>query len=224
MAEGDLSLKTELFAQFARVGKALASAPRLELLELLIQAPRTVDALAKAAGLSMANTSQHLKVLRQAGLVTAHKQGQFVTVRVAGGSVEALFALLRSVATEQLAEAERAKQAYLRVPETMERIDAETLQARLRDATVTLIDVRPPEEFAAAHLPGALSMPLPSLPDRMASLPTGKPVVAYCRGPYCVYAVKAVAALSQEGYSASLYEDGVGGWRAAALPLARGEA
>ena len=214
--------KHELFAQFARIGKALASPARLQLLEALSQAPRTVEALAKAAALNVANASQHLKVLRQAGLVAASKDGLYVTYRLADDDVERLFVTMRTVATAQLAEVERARQAYLQAPEDLERIDASELRTRMNDEAVTLIDVRPPEEFAAGHLPGAVSVPLDALDERIDALPSDREVVAYCRGPFCVYAVQAVERLSERGLSARLYEDGLPGWRQAGLPVEEG--
>lgn len=213
MGKAPKDSKIALFASFAQIGKALASASRLELVDLLTQAPRTVEALAMTAGLSVANTSAHLKVLREAGLVSATKRGLFVTYRLAGANVEELFVMMRSLASTQIAGVERARAAYLRAPHNMERIDASTLRERVRDQSITLVDVRPPEEFAASHLPDALSIPLKTLSERLGSLPRDREVVAYCRGPYCVYAVEAVDLLTRHGFAARLYEGGVTGWR-----------
>ncbi len=214
--------KDAFYGAFAAVGKALGHPVRLELLDLLTQAPRTVDELATLSVQSVANTSQHLQVLFRAGLVSRDKRGLHVTYRLAGDDVERLFTGLREVARAHVAEVERATRRFLDEG-TEEPIDAAELRARLRDGGVLLIDVRPPEEFAAAHLPGAVSVPLDELEERLRSLPKRKEIVAYCRGPYCVLALEAVRALRASGRRARRLEDGVREWSARGFPIAQGE-
>jgi rhodanese-related sulfurtransferase len=209
--------KQRLYEQFARLGKAMGSAPRLELLDLLTQGERTVDALAKCSGLSVANTSQHLQVLHAARLVDSRRDGQRVVYRLADASVEALWLAMQRTAEARLAELDAVAQAYLTGRDAFEPIPRAELLRRLEAGTVTLIDVRPAEEYAAGHLPGAISVPLERLDAWKA--PRGKTVVAYCRGPYCVYALEAVARLGERGLRARRTEDGVSEWRAAGLPV-----
>jgi rhodanese-related sulfurtransferase len=211
--------KNAIYEQFARLTKALASPRRLELLDLLSQGPRTVDVLARAAGLSLANASQHLKALRSARLVEAEKSGLFVTYRLADDDVEALFLSLRRLAESRLAEVERITREFLAARETMEPVDRDELRRRVRDGAVTVLDVRPREEYAAGHLPGAISMPLPELERRLGELPKKRDVVAYCRGPYCVMALEAVELLRAKGFRAFRLEEGVLEWRARGLPV-----
>ncbi|MBZ0117411.1 MAG: metalloregulator ArsR/SmtB family transcription factor [Sandaracinaceae bacterium] len=210
--------KDVFFGAFARVGKALAHPARLELLDLLAQAPRTVDELASLSTLSVANASQHLQSLWRAGLVTRDKRGLYVTYRLASPQVVALYDALREVARAQLAEVERAARKFLD-DGGEDSIEAAELQDRLRKGTAIVIDVRPPEEFAAAHLDGALSVPLEELRARIASLPKRKEIVAYCRGPYCVLAVEAVRVLRASGRRARRLADGVNEWSARGLPV-----
>ncbi|HBA83140.1 MAG TPA: ArsR family transcriptional regulator [Verrucomicrobia bacterium] len=210
----DRQFKSEVFEQLARVGKALASPKRLELLDVLAQGPRTVEVVADEASMTVANASQHLRVLRSARLVEAEKQGLFVTYRIASGEVTAFLRSLRTLAENRLADIERVTKNYLKGREGMEKVDRETLLRRVREGRVTVLDVRPAEEFKAGHIPGAVSVPLAELRRRMKSLPRNREVVAYCRGPYCVLAVKAVELLRQEGFRASRLEDGVPDWRA----------
>ncbi|HEX9728222.1 MAG TPA: metalloregulator ArsR/SmtB family transcription factor [Gemmatimonadales bacterium] len=211
--------KDAIYDQFARLGKALASPRRLELLDLLCQGPRTVEILAQQAGQSVANTSQHLQILRGARLVEADKAGLYVTYRLAGKDVCELFLALRALAESRLAEIDVVTRAFFQAREQMEPVDREALIARVRSGAVTLLDVRPPEEFHTAHIPGAISIPLAELPARLAELPTDRTVVAYCRGPYCVLAADAVQALRKQGYDAVRLEDGVLEWRARGLDL-----
>jgi len=213
-------LKDSLYEQFARVGKALASPSRLELVDLLGQAPRTVEALARETSMSMANTSQHLQVLRAAGLVEAHKDGLFVTCAVAD-DVADLYLSLRRVAARRLAEVSRIARDMLAEYDALEPVDGDALVARIRKGDVTVLDVRPREEFEAGHLPGALCVPLPELKDKLAGLPKKKTVVAYCRGPYCIYALEAARVLRKRGLNAIRLDEGVAEWRRRGLPVER---
>lgn len=213
--------KQALFAQFARVGKALASANRLELLEFLAQGERSVDALAKISGLSVANTSQHLQQLRQAGLVTARKEGVTVYYSLSDKDVVALVDKLRDVAERHLAEVEQLVSRYLTVKDDLEPVPARELLKRARQGLVTVIDVRPEEEYAAGHLPGAVNIPLASLEKQLRDFDREKEVVAYCRGPHCVLAFEAVARLRAKGFEARRLQDGFPEWDLAGLPVER---
>jgi DNA-binding transcriptional ArsR family regulator len=206
--------KDALFEQFARVGKALASARRLELLELLAQAERPVEELARESGLSLANASQHLKILRDAGLVIARRDGVFVRYALAGDDVLGLWLALRAVAADRLAEVERAAREYL--GGEVEAIGRRELVERARSGDLLVIDVRPAREFEAGHIEGARSIPIDELEDRLGELPPDAEVVAYCRGPYCVYAHEAVRQLAAAGRRARRLEDGWPEWRLAA--------
>jgi rhodanese-related sulfurtransferase len=219
MAPRARPFKDALYEQFARVGKALASASRLELLDLLTQTPRTVEALARETGMSTANTSQHLNVLRAAGLVAARKDGLFVTCSLAAPEVADLYLALRRVAEARLAEVDRIAHDLLAEHDALEPVDADALVARIQRGDAVVLDVRPPEEYAAGHLPGALSVPLAELKAKLDSLPKRKAIVAYCRGPYCVYALEAVRLLRKKGLRASRLDEGVVEWRARGLPL-----
>lgn len=215
---GDPVRKAELFEGFAQVGKALGSAKRLELLDLLAQGERSVEVLARRAGLGLTAASNHLQILRQARLVSTRKDGTKVHYRLAGADVAALWAQLRDVAAARLAEVDRARSAYLG-EDDVEEITREELQSLLA-GDVTVIDVRPGEEYAAGHIPGALSFPVEELADRLAELPAGAPIVAYCRGAYCVMAHEAVRTLLAEGTHAVRLTDGMLEWRLADLPVA----
>ncbi len=215
--------RTAIYEQLARIGKALGSAPRLELVDLLCQGPRTVEALAKQAGQSVANTSHHLQVLRRARLVETEKQGVHVTYRLADTEVCTLFRSLRGVAESRLAEIEQITRAFLEERDAMEPVDLEVLVARVRSGEVTVLDVRPTEEYRAGHIPGALSVPLPDLERRLADLPPDREVVAYCRGRYCVMALTAVDKLRERGFEAVRLEDGVPEWRARGYDVEVGE-
>jgi rhodanese-related sulfurtransferase len=214
--------KTAIYEQFARVGKAIANPARLELLDLLCQGPRTVEALAKEANLGVANTSQHLKVLRSARLVEAEKQGLFVTYRLADEAVCQFFRSLRSLAESRLADIREITQKFLEGHEGMEPVDRQALLARVKNGEVTVLDVRPPEEYRAGHLPGALSVPLRELERKLSELPRDREVVAYCRGPYCVLAVEAVKLLRVHGFQAFRLRDGVEDLRAQGFAVAAG--
>jgi rhodanese-related sulfurtransferase/DNA-binding transcriptional ArsR family regulator len=220
---GDRDRKDTLFAQFARVGKALANPKRLELLDLLAQGERPVEALARAAGLSVTLTSAHLQTLRQAGLLAARRDGTRILYRLAGGDVAALYADLRTVAAAHLPDVTAAAAAYLGTDDCDE-IDRATLLARLDAGGTVVLDVRPAVEYAAGHIPGALSIPVGELGDRLAELPAGAEVVAYCRGAYCVLAHEAVRLLSAEGRRAARLDDGMLEWRLADLPVEAGAA
>ncbi|MCW5585192.1 MAG: ArsR family transcriptional regulator [Chromatiales bacterium] len=213
--------KQALFAQFARVGKALASANRLELLEFLAQGERSVDALARVSGLSVANTSQHLQQLRQAGLVTARKEGVTVYYSLSDKDVVALVDKVRDVAERHLAEVEQLVSRYLTVKDDLEPVPSRELLKRARQGLVTVIDVRPEEEYAAGHLPGAVNIPLASLEKQLRDFDREKEVVAYCRGPHCVLAFEAVARLRAKGFEARRLQDGFPEWKLAGLPVER---
>lgn len=214
--------KQRIYEQFARLGKALAAPARLELLDLLMQGERPVDALAHEAQLSVANTSQHLQVLYAARLVESRREGQRVFYRIADGSVEGLVQSLRRTGERQLTELETVARAYLVGRDDFAPIERSELLRRLKDGTVTLIDVRPREEYDAAHLPGAVSVPITAMKAWARSAPRRKEIVAYCRGPYCVFALDAVAELRRRGLTANRLEDGVAEWRQAGLPVERG--
>ncbi len=214
--------KHRLYSQLTRIAKALSSPGRLELIELLAQGERTVEVLARGAGLSIANASHHLKVLREARLVEARKQGLYVHYRLAGPDVFSLFRTLRSVAGRRLAEVDQILETYLRSRDALEPVGRRELLKRADDGTVVVLDVRPPEEYRAGHIPGAISVPLEQLVARLATLPRGKEIVAYCRGPYCVLSFEAVKALRAHGRKARRLEDGFPEWRAAGHPVATG--
>lgn len=205
--------KDALFEAIAVMGKALASARRLELLELLAQAPRTVDELAQASDQSNANASQHLQVLHSAGLVTREREGTRVRYSLAGDEALRVWLALRDASAAHLGEVERAARAYL--GDEVEAIGREDLRARLRRGDVVLVDVRSPEEFDAGHIEGARSIPLDELEDSLAALPADEEIVAYCRGPFCAYAHEAVRRLRAAGREASRLEDGWPEWRLA---------
>ena len=208
------SLKTAIYEQIARIGQATASPSRLELLDLLSQGARTVEALAHQTGQSVATTSHHLQVLRRARLVEAHKAGLYVTYRLADPQVGEFFLSLRSLAESRLAEVQHVTRQYLEQRGALEPVDNDELARRVRAGEVTLIDVRPREEYVAAHIPGAISVPLADLAKRVGELQKRRDVVAYCRGPYCVMALDAVALLRRKGFRAHRMEHGVPEWRA----------
>lgn len=215
---GDRQAKERLYEQFAAVGKALGNAKRLELLDLLAQGPRSVEALAAAAGLGLTTCSANLQTLRQAGLVTTRRDKTKVIYSLAGQDVAALYAALRSVAQTHRAETERARLAYLGGDE-LEQVRREELLRRAESGDVVVLDVRPAEEYAAGHIPGAVSVPLDQLTDRLAELPAHVDVVAYCRGAYCVLAHDAVRLLARHGRSARKLVDGMLEWQLAGLPV-----
>lgn len=218
---GDAVRKAALFEGVARAGKALASGKRLELLDLLAQGERSVDALARTAGLNLTTASAHLQILKQAGLVTTRRDGVRIYYRLAGADVAALYAQLQEVARRHLADVDAARAAYLG-PEDTEQLTRDELLARIKTGGAVLIDVRPAEEWAAGHIPGALSVPLDELERRLAELPDGTEIVAYCRGTNCVLAHDAARLLMSRGRRASRLADGMLEWRLADLPVEAG--
>ena len=206
--------KDAIYEQFARLGKAVSAPKRLELLDLLCQGPRTVDGLAEQAAISVANASQHLQVLRAARLVEAEKQGLHVEYRLADDEVCRFFLALRTLGQSRLAEVQQVTRNYFEERGTMEPVVGDELLRRVRSGEVTVLDVRPAVEFAAGHLPGALSIPVAELPARLQEIPPDRDVVAYCRGPGCVMAVEAVELLREQGFTAHRMEQGVMDWRA----------
>ena len=211
--------KQALYEQFAIVAKALGHPQRLELIEHLAQGARSVDLLATKVGLPIANVSQHLQTLRRAGLVQAEREGKFVNYRLADDTVLSLFASVRTVAERHLAEVDRIVQGYFQARDDMEPVTREELAARLRDGLVSVIDVRPPDEFALGHVPGAINVPLADLQARLPEIDPDREIVAYCRGPWCVMSFEAVAALRKRGFQARRLEDGLPEWKAAGLPV-----
>jgi rhodanese-related sulfurtransferase len=211
--------KDALYEQLARIGKAIAAPRRIELLDLLRQAPRTVEALAEQTSMSVANTSQHLQVLRAAGLVESEKAGLYVTYRAASGDVVQFCSMLQSLAESRLDELAAVKRRFFSSKDGLETVNALDLLKRFRRGEVVILDVRPVNEFEAGHVPGAIAMPLSELERRLAELPTDREIVAYCRGPYCMFAVDAVRLLRKRGFRAARMEDGVVEWRAQGLPI-----
>ena len=213
-----MSFKHDLFTQFARVGKAVSNGNRLELLEFLAQGERSVEQLSKVAGLSVANTSQHLQQLRHAGMVTCHKEGLKVFYSISGDDVIKLLNALRIVAERHVSDVERLVNTYLTVKDDLEPIPRTELMARVRDGLVTVLDVRPQEEYAAGHVSGAVNIPIKELEQRLSELGKNQDIVAYCRGPHCILAFDAVAYLREKGLTARRLEDGYPEWKIAGLP------
>jgi DNA-binding transcriptional ArsR family regulator/rhodanese-related sulfurtransferase len=211
--------KQELFSEFARVAKALANPHRLELLYLLAQRERSVEDLAREMGLPVANVSQHLQALRRARLVEVRREGLFAFYRLADASVYRLYQAILEVGERRLAEVDRIVAAYLGERDSLEPIGAEELLRRLKEGDVVLLDTRPEEEYRAGHIPGAISMPVGALESRLRELPEGREVIAYCRGPYCLFADEAVALLGSRGIPARRLGPGLPDWRAAGLPV-----
>jgi rhodanese-related sulfurtransferase/DNA-binding transcriptional ArsR family regulator len=211
--------KGALFAQFAAVAKSLGHAHRLELLEQLAQGERTVEVLAQRTGLSTANASQHLQQMRRVGMLTTRRDGKFVYYRLVDDAVLDLLAALRRIAERNSAEVERVIRTYFHDRDSLEAVSRDELLQQTRAGLVTVLDVRPPDEFALGHLPGAVNIPLRELEARLAGLDPSQEIVAYCRGPYCVLSYEAVAALRTKGFKARRLEDGFPEWRAAGLPI-----
>ena len=214
--------KSRLYAQFARVGKALSSPHRLEILELLGQGERTVESLAGEVGLSIANLSQHLKALREAALVEGRKQGLFVFYRLADPAISELCRALRTVSERRLADLDRLVRDHFGDRSTAEMVSMRELLKRLRSSDVAVLDTRPANEYEAGHIAGAISVPIDDLRRRLKELPKDREYVAYCRGPYCVYADQAVDLLHAKGRRASRLHEGFPEWRAAGLPIETG--
>ncbi|HXM84068.1 MAG TPA: metalloregulator ArsR/SmtB family transcription factor [Burkholderiales bacterium] len=213
--------KREIFSNLARIGTVLSSPTRIEFLELLAQSERSVEQLAALTGTAVANTSQHLQKLRQTGLIVGRREGQYVYYRLAGDEVVGLMTALGRVGETYLAEIERIVKLYLAQKDDLEPVPAKELMSRARKGLVTVLDVRPPEEFAAGHLPGAVNIPIHELEKRLRELPKRKEVVAYCRGPYCLMSYDAVSLLRKKGMKARRLEAGLPEWRFAGLPVER---
>jgi rhodanese-related sulfurtransferase len=214
--------KDALFAEFGRIAAAFASPKRIELIDLLAQGERNVETLAREAALSVANTSRHLQIAKAAGLVTARKEGLQVFYRLADPLVLEGYRSLQTLARARLAEVDRLVRDYFGNVDGLEPVATAELLARARRRDVVVVDVRPPEEYAAGHIAGALSVPLAELERRLADLPPNKPIVAYCRGPYCVLAAEAVRTLRRRGRTAVRLADGFPEWRDAGLPVEAG--
>jgi rhodanese-related sulfurtransferase len=215
--------KDAIYEQFSRIGKAVSSPKRLELLDLLCQGAKNVETLARETGLTVANTSQHLQTLRAARLIEAEKEGLHVTYRLSDHKVCEFFRSMRVLAEHQLAEIEMIKRRFLENREGMEPIDRTDLLDRVKEGTVTVLDVRPVEEYRAGHIPGALSVPLAELEKLFSKLPRDQEIVAYCRGPYCVLAVQAVELLRKQGFKAIRLDEGVQDWLAMGLTVDTGD-
>ena len=214
-----MGFKHDLFSQFARVGKALSNGNRLQILEYLAQTERSVDDLAKVSGLSVANTSQHLQQLRQVGLVCSSKRGLKVYYRIASLDVVNLLKLLRDVSEKHLADVGQLVDTYLTVKDELEPVAREDLLYRVKHGLVTVIDVRPKEEYAAGHVPGAINIPPDELEQRLQGIDSMHEVVAYCRGPHCIYSFDAVEQLRDNGIDAHRLEDGFPEWKSAGMPV-----
>jgi rhodanese-related sulfurtransferase/DNA-binding transcriptional ArsR family regulator len=221
--EATRDFKDRLYAEFARIGKSLASPHRLEILEVLAQGERTVESLASETGLSIANASRHLQQLRQAQLVLARREGLFVHYRLAGPEVLRLMLALRHAAEEHLAELDRVVSDFLGERDDFEPVTQDELSRRMTSGEVVVLDVRPEHEYAAGHIAGARSIPVADISERLAELPREKEYVAYCRGPYCVYADEAVAALRSNGFKAQRLTEGYPEWWLSGRPVRTGK-
>ncbi|HEX6472836.1 MAG TPA: metalloregulator ArsR/SmtB family transcription factor [Streptosporangiaceae bacterium] len=214
----DVRLKGELYDQFARVGKALASGVRLQLLDLIAQGERTVDSLSRACELGLTTTSAHLQILKREGLVSTRRQGTRVYYSLAGDDIAVLYAMVRDVAHKYIADTEQARVAYIGTD--TEPVARDELMRRVQEGSVIVLDVRPREEYLAGHIPGALSIPVDVLPDHLSSLPADREIVAYCRGSYCVLAHEAVRLLHRHGRVARPLAEGMLEWRLSGMPVA----
>jgi rhodanese-related sulfurtransferase len=212
-------VKDGLYEQFARIGKAAAHPKRIELLDLLCQGERSVEVLARAAALSVTNASAHLKVLREARLVETRREGTRVFYRLGSDSVCDMFFALRDLAAERYAEVEMIVRDHFEARDQLEPVTRKELLARTDDGSVLILDVRPPEEYQAGHIPGAISIPMAQLEERLGDLPSDAEIVAYCRGPYCVLAPQALDVLRHHGFKARRLQDGLPEWRHAGLPI-----
>ena len=219
MANSNRFFKDAIYNEFARIGKAVSSPKRLELLDLICQGKHTVDTLSKETGLSLANTSQHLQILRAARLVETEKKGLYVIYRLADQSVCEFYRTLRILAESRLAEVEQITRRFMEGREGMEPVNHEELLNKVRDGSVIVLDVRPEEEYSYGHIPHAISIPLKELATRLLELPRDREIVAYCRGPYCILAIKAVEMLQAKGFQAVRLDYSVQDWRAHGLPV-----
>lgn len=217
------SVSLELLEHFARIGKAVASPPRLQLLNLLTQNEKPVETLADQSGLSVTNTSNHLRELRGASLVATRREGQQIYYRLASPAVHRFLRALQDVAREQLAEVRELVRDYVENRDDLEPLDAVALHRRMKDGDVVVLDVRPEDEYAAGHVPGAVSIPLEELEERLEELPAKKEIVAYCRGPYCFLTMEAVELLRARHLSVRRMEDGLPEWRGRGLPVETGD-
>jgi len=213
--------KQALYSEFALVARALGSPHRLEMIEHLAQGERGVEALSKQVRLSVANTSQHLQQLRRAGLVASRRDGKFIRYRLADDAILGLTGMLSNVAERNLAEVERIRRSYFEVRDSMEAVSRDELMSRMRDGLITILDVRPADEFATGHLPGAVNVPFSELEEQLGQFDPTSEIVAYCRGPWCVLSFEAVAVLRARGFSARRLEDGLPEWKASGLPVDR---
>ncbi|MEX0618450.1 MAG: metalloregulator ArsR/SmtB family transcription factor [Pseudohongiellaceae bacterium] len=213
------SFKKALFTQFALIAKALSSGHRLEILEFLSQSEYSVEDLARVVGLSVANTSHHLQQLRHAGLVTSRKEGQRVYYALQANDVIELLGLLRNVAGRHLAEVDNLVDTYLRGKDQLEPVAREDLVRRAQEGSVLVLDVRPAQEYAAGHLPGAVNIGVSELSQRLAEFDRGQEIVAYCRGPYCMLAYEAVSLLRGQGFRAHRLQDGFPEWKLSGMPV-----
>ena len=214
--------KDAIYEQFSRIGKAVSSPKRLELLDLICQGEKTVETLSRETGLTVANTSQHLQTLKAARLIEAEKDGLYVKYRLADEMVCEFFRSMRVLAENRLAEVDLIKRRFLEGRQGMEPVNRDDLLKRVIEGGVTVLDVRPADEYRTGHIPGALSVPLDRLKEILASLPTDQEIVAYCRGPYCVLSVQAVEVLRANGFNAIRLEEGVQDWRAMGLQVETG--
>lgn len=214
--------KQKLLAEFATIAKSLGNAHRLEILEHLAQAEKGVDALATTLGLSSANASQHLQNLKRAGLVSSRRDGKHIIYQLVDDDVIVLLQMLFRIGERNLAEVDKVLRGYFLKSDEMEPVSQQELLERTRDGLVTVLDVRPAEEYAAEHIPGAINIPLDELEARLAELSDGQEIIAYCRGPYCVLSFEAIATLRQKGFNARRLEDGLPEWRASGRPVQTG--
>jgi rhodanese-related sulfurtransferase len=215
--------KDALYQQFARIGHALSGPKRIELLDLLSQGEKTVEQLAEQIATPIKNTSAHLRVLRQARLVETRRDGTYIHYRLAGDDVFRFLRDLQTLGRNRLAEVQQVASLYIEGRDELEPVTLKELRRRVRDGDTTLIDVRPAEEYRAGHIPGALSIPVNQLKRRLPEIPKGREVVAYCRGPYCMYSVEAVEILRKKGYKARRADEGLPDWRASGLPVTAGD-
>ena len=219
---GHRDFKDALYAQFARIGNALANPKRIELLDLLGQGEKTVETLADQIATPVKNTSAHLRVLRQARLVETRRDGTYVYYRLADADVSGLLKTLEALGHQQLADVQRVVQLYLDGHDQLQPVTLKELRRLARDGDVTVVDVRPADEYAAGHIPGALSVPVAELKRRLREIPKNREVIAYCRGRYCVYSLEAVTLLRKAGYKARRAHEGLPEWRSAGLPVEDG--